>query len=185
MSQMTKYALGNSLKTFLLKKPLTKITIYDLTHDCGINRMTFYYHFEDIYDLVEWLCHEEVKDIIQDSHHTWSEKLLFLLYKAKENKAYIDNLYHSIGRRQIESYLSPLIQNILMEQIHQNPLSLDILDEYKTFISKFYSYCLTGLLLDWVNENMSENPEHLANKITEMMTGSIQRSLHKFRIYQN
>ena len=56
MSKVTKRALEQSLKNLLLKKPLTKITIGDITEDCGINRMTFYYHFKDIYDLVEWAC---------------------------------------------------------------------------------------------------------------------------------
>ena len=44
MSQVTKRALEQSLKNLLLKKPLTKITINDIAEDCGINRMTFYYH---------------------------------------------------------------------------------------------------------------------------------------------
>lgn len=44
MSEVTKRALEQSLKNLLLKKPLTKITINDITEDCGINRMTFYYH---------------------------------------------------------------------------------------------------------------------------------------------
>ena len=61
MSQVTKRALENSLKHLLLKKPLNKITIGDITEDCGINRMTFYYHFKDIYDLVEWVCLEDAK----------------------------------------------------------------------------------------------------------------------------
>lgn len=61
MSQITKRAIEQSLKNLLLKKPLTKITINDIAEDCGINRMTFYYHFKDIYDLVEWACLEDAK----------------------------------------------------------------------------------------------------------------------------
>ena len=52
MQNMTKQALKTSLEKLLAKKPLDKITINDLTSDCGISRMTFYYHFKDIYDLV-------------------------------------------------------------------------------------------------------------------------------------
>ena len=59
MSQVTKRALEASLKKLLLEKPLHKITVSDITDDCGINRMTFYYHFKDIYDLVEWSCEED------------------------------------------------------------------------------------------------------------------------------
>ena len=52
MSNITKHALAESLKKLLLKKAAgTKITINDLTTDCGISRMAFYYHFKDIYDL--------------------------------------------------------------------------------------------------------------------------------------
>ena len=56
MSQMTKRALVASLKELMAEKPLDKITVTDLTEHCGVNRMTFYYHFKDIYDLVEWAC---------------------------------------------------------------------------------------------------------------------------------
>ena len=45
MSQMTKRALVHSLKELLTEKPLDKITVTDLTEHCGVNRMTFYYHF--------------------------------------------------------------------------------------------------------------------------------------------
>ena len=59
MSTITKQALEASLKQMMLKKPLDKITIRDITEACGISRMTFYYHFKDIYDLVEWVCVED------------------------------------------------------------------------------------------------------------------------------
>lgn len=49
----TKKALADSLKDLLRTRPLSKVTIADITEGCGINRMTFYYHFRDIYDLVE------------------------------------------------------------------------------------------------------------------------------------
>ena len=57
MSTITKRALEASLKKLVKTKPLNKITVSDITDDCGINRMTFYYHFKDIYDLVEWICY--------------------------------------------------------------------------------------------------------------------------------
>ena len=78
MSNITKYALEASLKKLLLKKPLDKITINDLTSDCGISRMAFYYHFKDIYDLVEWSCLEDATKALQGkkTYDTWQEGLL-------------------------------------------------------------------------------------------------------------
>ena len=55
------------------QKPLTKITINDIDEDCGINRMTFYYHFKDIYDLVEWACLEDARAALEEkkTYATW------------------------------------------------------------------------------------------------------------------
>lgn len=66
MSQITKRALEQSLKNLSLKKPLNKITINDITEDCGISRRTFYYHFQDIYDLVEWCCREDARKALEE-----------------------------------------------------------------------------------------------------------------------
>ena len=95
MSNTTKRALENSLKQMLLKKPLDKITISDLTDDCGISRMAFYYHFKDIYDLVEWSCMEDATRALQGkkTYDTWHEGLKqifdatgrFILKTTKDN----------------------------------------------------------------------------------------------------
>ena len=66
MSQLTKRALEQSLKNLLAYKPLTKITVGDIADDCGINRMTFYYHFKDIYDLADYLENDAIDKLISD-----------------------------------------------------------------------------------------------------------------------
>ena len=78
MSQTTKRALEASLKKLLLEKPLNKITINDITEDCGVNRMTFYYHFKDIYDLVDWILTEDAIKAMEgcQSFDTWTEAFL-------------------------------------------------------------------------------------------------------------
>ena len=60
MSEITKKALAASLKKLLSKNELSKITISNITNDCGVNRQTFYYHFKDVYDLLEWIYLNEV-----------------------------------------------------------------------------------------------------------------------------
>ena len=66
MSQITKNALAASLKKLLSKKELSKITITNITEECGVNRQTFYYHFKDIYDLLEWIFTNEVIEEIDN-----------------------------------------------------------------------------------------------------------------------
>ncbi|MCG4586937.1 TetR/AcrR family transcriptional regulator, partial [Anaerosalibacter bizertensis] len=75
MPNTTKAALEESLKRLLLKKPLDKITITDITTDCGISRMAFYYHFKDIYDLIESSCVKDVTISIKNkkTSESWTE----------------------------------------------------------------------------------------------------------------
>ena len=61
MSDITKNALAASLKKLLNRKTLNKITVKDITDDCGVNRQTFYYHFHDVYELVEWIFIHELE----------------------------------------------------------------------------------------------------------------------------
>ena len=100
MSQITKRALAASLKNMLLKKPLNKITINDIAEDCGINRMTFYYHFKDIYDLVEWTCEEDAAKALEGkkTYNTWQQGFLNIFYAVLENKPFIMNVYRSVSR---------------------------------------------------------------------------------------
>ena len=84
MAQTTKRALEASLKKLLLRKPLNKITINDITEDCGVNRMTFYYHFKDIYDLVDWILVEDATEALEghQDYETWSDAFRDMLEKG-------------------------------------------------------------------------------------------------------
>ena len=66
MSQITKNALAASLKRLLSKKELSKITITNIAEECVVNIQKFYYHFKDIYDLLEWIFTNEVIEEIDN-----------------------------------------------------------------------------------------------------------------------
>ena len=55
MALMTQRAFGNALVRLLQQRPLSKITVNDIVEECGVARQTFYYHFQDIYDLLQWI----------------------------------------------------------------------------------------------------------------------------------
>ena len=133
MSQVTKRALEQSLKNLLLKKPLTKITINDIAEDCGINRMTFYYHFKDIYDLVEWSCLEDARRALEEkkTHDTWQQGLLQIFEAVRENKPFILNVYHCVDREQVERYLRPPVDHLILGVIDEQSAGMTVRDEDK------------------------------------------------------
>ena len=181
MSQVTKRALEQSLKNLLLKKPLTKITISDITEDCGINRMTFYYHFKDIYDLVEWACLEDAKRALDEkkTYDTWQQGLLQIFEAVQENKPFILNVYRC---EQVEKYLQPLVDQLMLDVIQEESASMVIREEDKQFIAKIYAYIFIGVMLDWIKDDMREAPQEIVARLVKLLRGSVTAALRRFRL---
>lgn len=178
----TKLALEVSLKNLLLKKPVDKITITDLTNDCGITRMAFYYHFKDIYDLVEWSCYEDASKALQGkkTYETWQEGLMQIFEAVMENKPFIMNVYHALSREQIENYLFRLTRDLIMNVINECSKGMNITVSEQSFIADFYKYSFVGVMLDWIKKGMKENYHEIVNDICITMSGNIKNSLQNF-----
>lgn len=179
MSNTTKLALEASLKHLMLLKPLDKITISDLTTDCGISRMAFYYHFKDIYDLVEWSCIEDASRALQGkkTYDTWQEGLQQIFEAVLENKPFILNVYRSVKREQVENYLYSLTYQLIEGVVEEQSKNLMVTEEQKKFIADFYKYSFVGVMLDWIKRGMKEAPEEIANMVCVTMHGNVGNSL--------
>lgn len=184
MSQVTKRALEASLKNLLLKKPLSKITINDITEDCGISRMTFYYHFKDIYDLVEWSCLEDAKRALEGkkTYETWQQGILQIFEAVLDNKPFIINVYRSVSREHVENYLFKVTYDLLIGVVNEKCAGMTIREEDKEFIADFYKYAFVGVMLNWVKDDMKEDPRKIVDRISIIMHGNVTEALEKFRI---
>lgn len=184
MSQITKRALEQSLKNLLLKKPLNKITINDIAEDCGINRMTFYYHFKDIYDLVEWACLEDAKKALEEkkTYDTWQQGYLQIFEAVKENKPFIMNVYKCVHKEQVERYLQPLVNHLLLSVINEEAENRNVREESKQFIAQTYSYIFLGLMLDWIKDDMRQDPKEIVDRLTTLIKGNIPEALRRFEL---
>lgn len=183
MSQVTKRALEASLKNLLLKKPLDKITINDITEDCGINRMTFYYHFKDIYDLIEWCCVEDAKKALEGkkTYDTWQQGFLQIFEAVLDNKPFILNVYRSVSREQVEIYLYKLTYDLLIGVVEEKSAGMNVREEDKKFIADFYKYAFVGLMLDWVRHDMKGDPHRIIEDLSVVMHGNVAAALERFK----
>ena len=183
MSQITKRALAASLKNMLLKKPLNKITINDIAEDCGINRMTFYYHFKDIYDLVEWTCEEDAAKALEGkkTYDTWQQGFLNIFYAVLENKPFIMNVYRSVSREQVEIYLYRVTYDLLIDVVNERSANMSVSEDDKKFIADFYKFAFVGIMLEWIKNDMKADPKQIVDRISNLIHGDITRTLENCR----
>ena len=183
MPNATKAALEESLKRLLLKKPLDKITITDITTDCGISRMAFYYHFKDIYDLVEWSCVEDGTKALQGkkTYDSWTEGLTQIFEAVLENKPFIMNVYRNVDRERMERYLYHLTYDLIVGVVQEKSKDLDISGEDKKFIANFYKYGFVGLILEWIGKGMKDSPKKIIDRLDIVIHGDIDKALKGFQ----
>lgn len=183
MSQITKKALAASLKKLLAEKPLEKITIADITDDCEVNRQTFYYHFQDIFDLVEWIYSYEATKALDGNktYDTWQQGFLRIFEYVLENKAFVKNTYHSISREHLERFLYNETYSLLIGVIEEKAAGMPVRDDDKAFMAHFYKYAFVGLMLEWVRNGMKEDPSSIIDRLSILIHGDIAGALERFR----
>ena len=181
MAEFTKRALEESLKRMLMKKPVNKITINDITEDCGVNRATFYYHFKDIYDLVEWSCEEDSKRAADGNttYDTWEQGFLNIFYAIEENKPFILNVYHYVSQEQITQYLYRVVYRLIKDVVEECAEGMSVREEDKKFIADFYKFAFVGIILDWIRNDMKTSPEQLVARTSALIEGDVVRMLEK------
>ena len=178
MSEITKKALAETLKKLLSKNKLNKITIKEITEDCGVNRQTFYYHFQDIRDLIEWICIDEVDNLLEkkDECEKWEDKFLLIFKIMEEEKIFVKNIYYSVSVEVLRSNLYRLVYPIIYSEILEKSKGKNLREEDKKFITDFYKYSFVSIVLNWIDNGMHENPELIVAKVSRLITGTIDHA---------
>lgn len=183
MSEITKKALAASLKKLLSKKELSKITISNITDDCGVNRQTFYYHFKDIYDLLEWIYLNEVIQPMngKDTYDNWQQGFLSIFEYILENKEFVRNTYDSISRDYFLRFVYNQTTILLMNVIDEQSKNINVSSEDKKFIANFYKYGFVGIIQEWIEDGMKEQPENIIKKLNNIIEGDLEKALDNLK----
>ena len=182
MSNLTKIALAGALKDQLMHKSLEKITITELTNACGLNRMTFYYHFQDIYELAEWSLTYETSKALEGklTALTWQEGLHDLFDLVIENRQYIDGLLHPSTREHLETYINHLTDAFFLEILNELSQGMSLSKEDEEFIAAFYRHAFVGMIIDWIMSGMKEAPAKVIRKLQLIIEGNLQAAIKRF-----
>lgn len=184
-SMITKKAMADSIKELMKRKSLEKITVSDIAKNCGLNRQTFYYHFKDKYDLVNWIYNSEVAVTISSvsAGADWNTAMLNVLNIMKKEKFFYIGSLNLDRQCMFHDSLFSATRDMLVKIIGQHNsrenLKMDASD--CIFIAEFYTYGLVGMVIQWARSGMKESPCEIVGKLAHFIDDSKRVSTARYR----
>lgn len=179
MSKFTKTAIINAFMKLLAEKSFDDISVKDIVNECGINRNTFYYHFSDIYALVDEILQNEMTKIVTEHqpYNSWNEGFLCAADFALKNKKAIFNLHNSAKSYQLQKYFQRVIYDVVANFVELEAKNINISDNDKAFVAEFYTFALQGFINKWLDYGMKEDFEDILSKTSLLFQSNIKQVL--------
>jgi AcrR family transcriptional regulator len=184
MANFTEKEIKASFMKLLNERPLNKITIKDIASDCGINRNSFYYHFQDIPSLLEALIKEETDKIIEQ-HPTISsfkDCLNIAIEFALKNKRAVYHIYNSINRDIFERYLWRQCEYVITTYINTVFPDIKMSEKDKKYIITFYKCEIFGEVSAWLSDGMNDDISEYVNRMCYLRDGMTEELLNRCKI---
>ena len=177
-SSLTKRALAQAIKELMNEKPLVKISIADIVDRCQMNRQSFYYHFRDKYDLVNWIFYTELITELQNSSNKDEyEELKNIGRYLYDNRAFYINALKFTGQNSFYEYFGEVIYQLLKAAFNESFGNSDQSD----FNAMFYADALRACIFRWLTSGAKMPPDEFVGKIRSALAISPenQRTLLK------
>lgn len=170
MANFTEKAIKESFAKLLSEKPLNKISVKDITNDCGINRNSFYYHFQDIPALLEEIVIEEVETLISDYPQidSFEEALEVAVKFTLKNKKAVSHIYNSLSRDVFERYLMKVCEHTVRIYLDTAFKDSPVSNEDREIGVRLIKCTTFGVIIDWIESGFDEELPRDAARICEL-----------------
>ena len=173
-SNITKNALAVALKERMEQEPFSKISVGDICEACGMNRKSFYYHFRDKYDLVNWIFDTEWIAAASkcDYRSEWELLEAICWYLYKEQKFYRHALQIT-GQNSFTDYFRQKLRPILAE-ITKDALSHS---SHAGFFLDMFCDAFLAALMRWLSSGTNLlSPDQLLDELHRIITSLLQKT---------
>ena len=183
MPNRTKEMLAESLMKLIARRTLDKITIQDIVDDCGYNRQTFYYHFHDIYDLIDWIFAAQTQELIEKCRACGSLDVGVeaVIAYMRGNRRLILNILRSVNGEKLLDNLYRSAQSIVLSALENHPGVQELSAEYRELVAEAFKYALAGLLIDWMRAGIPEDRVHKIRTMKAVYIGALEYALDTVR----
>ena len=184
MPPFAKREIKNSFIKLLTERPISQITVKDIVEDCGENRNSFYYHFQDIPSLLEEIIVEMTAKVIENlpEESTFEEKVTAALQEINLNKRMIYHIYGSSNREFYEKQLMKICEHVTRTYIRSREYSERVDSKDLEFVISYLKCELFGQLIDWLNHDMSYDIVEHSRILCRMFAGSMRMVCQKYKI---
>lgn len=160
-NSITKDALAGALKEILKEKPLEKITIKDITKYCNVSRNTFYYHFADKYELVNWIFYTEtLKEVNTFSDpDRWLDSFVNLCKYLYENREFYLSAFQYVGQNSLQDYLLEFYYELfkINDSTLYSDMGLRLAEEELALMARMQAHSYVVIIMDWVKKGMNDD----------------------------
>ncbi len=158
MANFTKQAIKASFIKLLSQKPLNKISVRDIVEDCGINRNSFYYHFQDIPSLLGEIVTEQTDQLIRQypTISSMEECFSVAFHTARENRRAVMHIFNSSNRDMFLQDTMRLCEYVVKTYIATAFANTAITEDDRRVVVQFMKCQLFGVWIDWVSGGMKE-----------------------------
>lgn len=179
MSKETKQLIADTFMELSRKKSIDKVTVKDVVETCHISRQTFYYHFQDLTEVMEWKVRQTLEQLLEESLQTGTpEETLYVFVSTviDHTQGLLPKLLDSRHRAQLESLLLQAVRTYLWEILKRRYPDLQITYSDLQVAIDFYSYGMAGLLLEY-GAKEKQDAEQLTAQIHRILDGGILRNV--------
>ena len=174
-SLITKKRIAKSSKKLLTEQAFEKISVRQIMEDAGIRRQTFYNHFLDKYELLEWIFQTELREQITDNLEYISgyQLLQELLHYFSINKSFYAQLFDIVDQNDFSSYFQTYCQQLvtkLVREYHSCPFHSEM--EYHFFIH-YHSQALSNALKHLLDLS-EQDYQQQAQLLTQLIKTAIE-----------
>ena len=179
MSNFTKKAIQESFLKLLTERPLSKITVKDIVADCGVNRNTFYYYFEDMPKLIESIVEEDAAEIIQSypTIEKFEDCLEAAITLALAKKRAVLHIYHSANREIYEMYLWKVCDYTVNAYVTSVLQGKSVRESDLAVVKEYLSGLAYGIFSRWLKNDMNDDIRGMLLRLTEIKKGMIEEMI--------
>lgn len=177
----TKNLIKQEFIKLLNKKSLHNITVTEIAKQCKIERKTFYYHYENLPQLVKEIFDEELEDVIKEFNETLSSEESFISAEKfiLENKKVVKHMYESDYKVELEKYIFSISGEIMRKYVRRVAKDTKAQEIDIKLIAYFYQCALSSSLVEWVATDMKTDPKLVTRRLGKLMDGNILESLKR------